>query len=256
VETKEFVSLTGAKEIDRLFHEDNSSNRGDWIDFVFNEEVVNVFPNMISRSVPRYWEVNQETAVWARKFYQEGSNIYDLGASLGAVSWEIAQRFLPEKPPIVAIEQSSAMVQQFQSNLEASDIRNIQIIEEDICNAQIQNASVIVCNYTLQFICTRQRKELLSKIYSALRPKGVLLLAEKVALEDEQSNQKMRQLHHEWKMAQGYSLTEIEEKSRAIANVMPVDAISTHEKRFKEIGFSSVVRWSQKYNFVAWVAQK
>ena len=86
--TKDFVTLTGANGVDSLFQDDNQLS---WLDFAFDEQVVHVFPNMISRSVPGYWEVNQKTAVWARSFYQQGTTIYDLGASLGAASWGTAQ---------------------------------------------------------------------------------------------------------------------------------------------------------------------
>lgn len=255
MQTKTFVSLTGANQIDRLFHEDNQ-NTVDWVDFVFDEQVVKVFPDMISRSVPQYWEVNRQTALWAKKFYQEGSNIYDLGASLGAVSWEIAQQFRPLRPQIFAIEQSSAMVEQFRKNLEANPMDNIEIREQDVCQAMLEDASVVVCNYTLQFVCPSLREKLLQHIYQALRPNGVLLLAEKIAMESVEIEQKIRRLHHEWKQAQGYSLNEIQKKSRAIANVMPVDSISAHQDRLRRVGFSSVILWSQQYNFMALVAQK
>ena len=255
MQTKTFVSLTGADQVDRLFHEDNQDGI-DWVDFVFDEQVVKVFPDMISRSVPQYWEVNRQTALWAKKFYRPGTNIYDLGASLGAVSWEIAQQLLPQNPQIIAVEQSSAMVEQFRRNLNANPMENIQVLEQDVCQAQLENASVVVCNYTLQFVCPSLRENLLQEIYRALCPKGVLLLAEKIAMESPEIEQKIRKLHHEWKQAQGYSLNEIQKKSRAIANVMPVDSISDHRDRLSKVGFSSVILWSQQYNFIALVAQK
>lgn len=255
METKTFVSLTGANQIDRLFHEDNHDSVN-WVDFAFDEKVVKVFPDMISRSVPRYWEVNQQTALWAKKFYQQGSNIYDLGASLGAVSWEVAQQLLPEKPSIIAIEQSSAMVEQFRRNLQENPMPNIEIREQDICQAELENASVIICNYTLQFVCPSLRESLLHRMYQALRPNGVLLLAEKIAMDTPEIEQKIQKLHQTWKQDQGYSLNEVQKKSRAIANVMPVDEISVHQERLRKIGFSSVIQWSQQYNFMALVAEK
>ena len=49
----------------------------------------------------------------------------------------------------------------------------------------------------------------------------------------------IRTLHHEWKQKQGYSLTEIERKSRSIANVMPVDTLTVHKKRLEAVGFTN-----------------
>ena len=255
MQTKTFVSLTGANQIDRLFHEENQDTVT-WVDFAFDEQVVKVFPDMISRSVPRYWEVNKQTALWAKKFYQKGTNIYDLGASLGAVSWEVAQQLLPESPSIIAIEQSSAMVEQFRRNLKENPMPNIEIREQDVCQAKLENASVIICNYTLQFVCPSLREKLLYRMYEALCPNGVLLLAEKIAMDSPEIEQEIQRLHQAWKQEQGYSLNEVQKKSRAIANVMPVDEISVHQERLRNIGFSSVTQWSQQYNFMALVAHK
>ena len=253
---KEFVTLTGAQGIDRLFHE--SAPDINWLDFAFDEQVVHVFPNMISRSVPGYWEVNQKTAVWASHYHQEGTLIYDLGASLGAASWGIAQLCSGE-PRIIAVEKSTAMVKQLQENLEASrEIleHNIEVVEGDVCELDFEPASVIVCNYCVQFICPTQRAALIQKIYDALLPGGVFLLAEKVAMADADIDRKVRELHHQWKMQQGYTLNEVERKSRSIANVMPVDTIEAHICRLKDAGFNTVVQWAQHFNFVSILAVK
>ena len=252
----EFVTLTGAKGVDRLFRDDGAGVN--WLDFAFDEQVVHVFPNMISRSVPGYWEVNQKTAVWARMYHQSNTLIYDLGASLGAASWGIAQ-LCTERPRIVAIEQSSAMVEQLRQNLLASREmidHNIEVLESDVCAVDLEPASVVVCNYCIQFICPSKRQELIQKIFDALVPGGVLLLAEKISMPDSESDAKVRELHHQWKLEQGYTLSEVERKSRSIANVMSVDTVSTHRERLKTVGFSTVVQWTQSFNFVGLLAMK
>ena len=254
--TKEFVTLTGANGVDQLFEEGESGV--DWVDFAFDEQVVHVFPNMISRSVPGYWEVNQKTAIWAKQFYQPGTVIYDLGASLGAASWGVAQT-CEGNPTIIAVEKSSAMVERLQANLKASRQminHNIQVLQADVCDVDFEPTSVIVCNYCLQFICPTQRAYLIQRMYDALTSGGVLLLAEKIAMPTPEADQQVRDLHHEWKQQQGYSLTEVERKSRSIANVMPIDTMSTHQQRLIDAGFSTVAQWSQHFNFVALLARK
>ncbi len=256
LKAKEFVTLTGAQGVDRLF-QDKGAGVG-WLDFAFDEQVVHVFPNMISRSVPGYWEVNQKTAVWASLYHQPNTAIYDLGASLGAASWGIAQ-LCEGHPRIIAVEKSSAMVDQLRQNLLASREmvpHNIEVLQADVCDVPLEPASVIVCNYCVQFICPTRRATLVQKIYDALLPGGVFLLAEKIALSDPESDAKVRELHHQWKMQQGYTLNEVERKSRSIANVMPVDTLETHEVRLKEAGFETVVQWSQHFNFVGLLAVK
>lgn len=256
MDSKDFVTLTGADGVDRIFQDGSYTDT--WLDFAFDERVVHVFPNMISRSVPGYWEVNQKTAVWAKQFFQKGTVIYDLGASLGAASWGIAQT-LQGSPTIIAVEKSQAMVQRLQANLQASRQmidHNIEVLEADVCSVDFERSSVIVCNYCLQFICPSERESLIQRIFDALVPGGVLLLAEKIVMPTTEEDQHVRDLHHEWKQEQGYSLTEVERKSRSIANVMPIDSIQLHRKRLKCAGFSTVVQWSQHFNFVAMLAIK
>ena len=69
-------------ERDRLF-ETTITEPGE---FVFDERVVRVFPDMINRSVPGYATVVSMTAMLARRYAQPNTRIYDLGCSLGAVT--------------------------------------------------------------------------------------------------------------------------------------------------------------------------
>ncbi len=55
-------------------------------DFVFNEDVARVFPDMIKRSVPGYPTIVENIGVLAAQFAQPDTCLYDLGASLGAVT--------------------------------------------------------------------------------------------------------------------------------------------------------------------------
>ena len=52
-------------------------------DFTFNKEVVSVFDDMVSRSVPYYDEMQRMTAELAQDFAQDETNVYDIGCSTG-----------------------------------------------------------------------------------------------------------------------------------------------------------------------------
>ena len=54
--------------------------------FVFDDRVAEVFPDMISRSVPGYQSIIQHCGDLAERFVRADSNCYDLGCSLGATS--------------------------------------------------------------------------------------------------------------------------------------------------------------------------
>ncbi|MCV5755622.1 methyltransferase domain-containing protein, partial [Escherichia coli] len=65
----------------------------------------------------------------------------------------------------------------------------VTVVEADIRNIEIENASVVVLNFTLQFLSPEDRYALLEKIYAGLRPGGILILSEKFVFEDEVSNE-------------------------------------------------------------------
>ena len=51
-------------------------------DFTFDERVVEVFPDMIQRSVPGYATIVSTMGKLAGQYAQNNSNLYDLGLSL------------------------------------------------------------------------------------------------------------------------------------------------------------------------------
>ena len=63
----------------------------------------------------------------------------------------------------------------------------VEILCDDIRQIEIKNASMVVLNFTLQFLPPEDRVALLTKIYQGLNPNGVLVLSEKFRFEDEKS---------------------------------------------------------------------
>ena len=78
--------------------------------FEFDKQVVDVFPDMILRSVPGYPLTISMISIMADKFFQPGTNIYDLGCSLGTVSIAIQNFLRKKKCKIIAIDNSEAMI--------------------------------------------------------------------------------------------------------------------------------------------------
>ncbi|MBF4447979.1 methyltransferase domain-containing protein, partial [Vibrio anguillarum] len=77
----------------------------------------------------------------------------------------------------------------------------VEVIEADIREIEIRDASVVVLNFTLQFLSPEDRLALLEKIYAGLRPGGILILSEKYIFEDETAHELLIDLHHDFKRA-------------------------------------------------------
>jgi len=63
-----------------------SSPLGDIERFKFNQAVVDVFPDMLRRSVPGYESIITQSALLASRYVQPDTHLYDLGSSLGATA--------------------------------------------------------------------------------------------------------------------------------------------------------------------------
>lgn len=226
-------------------------------DFAFDAQVVEVFPDMISRSVPGYSTIINTIGSLSREYAQDNTNIYDLGCSLGAATLAMKRSIKASKCSIIGIDNSSAMVERCKIHVNAFKGESIvEIREGNILNTDITNASIVVLNFTLQFIEPEQRQALIQKIYDGMNTGGILILSEKLEATDTVCNNLLINLHHDFKRANGYSELEIAQKRTALENVMRPDSVETHRSRLSEAGFNHITQWFQCFNFMSLVAIK
>ena len=230
-------------------------NNIDIADFRFDEDVVKVFDDMVRRSVPGYDSMIQMVGLVARMYGQDNTNYYDLGSSTGAISLAIALNNKNKNNQFIAIDNSAEMVKKCQANL-SNKIDNLQVLCSDITDAEINNASIVVLNLTLQFISVGSRVALLKKIYDGLNPGGVLIISEKIHFEDSETQDHITKLHLDFKRENGYSELEIANKRQAIENVMITETKKVHIDRLKDCGFIETSCYFQCLNFVSFLSVK
>lgn len=226
-------------------------------DFTFDESVAEVFPDMIQRSVPGYSNIITAIGMLAQRFVTPNSQVYDLGCSRGAGILSMRRNIQAENIKIIGVDNSLPMVERCRAHIQAyhSDVP-VEIHCADIREVEIKNASMVVLNFTLQFLPRRDRLALLDKIYQGLNPNGIVVLSEKFTFENTQMNELLIDLHHTFKRANGYSELEVSQKRTALENVMLTDSIETHKIRLKNAGFSQVELWFQCFNFGSMIAIK
>jgi tRNA (cmo5U34)-methyltransferase len=241
-------------ERDRIYAETRSDDHSATAPFEFSESVVRVFPDMIERSVPGYRLLLEMTPLMVRRAVQPGTRVYDLGCSLGAATLAARRAVGVEGVEIIAADTSPDMVHRCREIVAADNSRvPVQVLEADACALPIENASVVLMYFTLQFIERAQRAALLQKIASGLRPGGILLLAEKLAF-DSVNQAWLDTHHHDFKRAQGYSDLEIARKRQALENVLVPETRVHHHQRLLDAGFGQVIDWFQCFNFSAMAA--
>jgi tRNA (cmo5U34)-methyltransferase len=226
-------------------------------DFQFDDKVAEVFPDMIKRSVPGYETMIFKLGQLTQKFSQESSNLYDLGCSLGAATQIMQKHTLANHCKIIAVDNSQAMLERCRAHIQAFNFNTpVAFVLDDIQNINIENASVVSLNFTLQFIDPTKRQDLINAIYKGMRSGGLLFVSEKIAFADQSINDLLIELHHDFKRDNGYTELEISQKRSALEHVMKIDTFETHLQRFTQAGFKNATTWYQNMNFASMIAIK
>jgi len=229
--------------------------------FRFNEEVAGVFPDMLRRSIPGYAATIEAIGSLAARYVRRDTNCYDLGCSLGAATIAMRQGIKVPGCRIVAVDTAPAMTIRCEEIIAEDDRRfspptSVDVVEADIRDIDIANASMVVLNYTLQFLALEDRDALMRTIHHGLNDGGLMVLSEKVIDENAEMEQLLVDLHHEHKQRNDYSALEISRKRAALENVLVPETVGAHRDRLMSAGFRDVAVWLRYFNFVSIIAIK
>ena len=229
--------------------------------FRFDDSVAGVFPDMLQRSIPGYAASLEAIGSLAARYVRPDTHCYDLGCSLGAATLAMRQGISTEGCRIIAVDNARAMTERCEQIIAEDDLANspttaVDVIQGDIMNIEITNASMVVLNYTLQFLAVDDRDELMRRICDGLVSGGLLVLSEKVLDEDEHMEELLFDLHHEHKRRNNYSALEVSRKRAALENVLVPETVTQHRSRLKKAGFEHIAVWLRYFNFVSIIAIK
>jgi tRNA (cmo5U34)-methyltransferase len=225
--------------------------------FEFDEQVAGVFDDMIHRSVPFYSEIIDRQVQLVERFYQPGTVLFDLGCSNGNLSIRLACQAGAQPYEIVAVDSSAPMLAAFRARLAACPLgRYITLQCEDIRRTAIENASVVILNFTLQFLPPEDRDALINRIHNGLAHGGILLCCEKIAHADAGMADLQRSFHHAYKRENGYSDLEISRKREALEKVLISESLESPLQRLQRAGFTAMDVWLKWFNFAALIAVK
>lgn len=189
---------------DQLF--DNEKVRRS--DFEFNEEVANIFDDMLKRSVPFYSEQQNLLKAIVKKFYMPGTKIIDLGCSTGTTLIHLAKA-IDNAAQLVGYDNSEPMLGKARANMELANVsEQIELLHadlnEDLSALDFSNASIVTLCWTLQFIRPLKRDALINKIYGSMLERGALIVTEKVLTNDSHMNRFFIEFYFDFKRKNGF----------------------------------------------------
>ncbi len=238
---------------DDLFARDKNIRK-----FEFNHKVAAVFDNMVSRSVPFYSELQEAFIKLGCSFVQPDSSVYDLGCSTCTTLALMASAVDDPTVKFIGLDNSEPMLKKAVEKLEnvgLADRCDLRVAELD-GDFEIENASVVYMNWTLQFIRPLHRDRLMRKIFAGMKEGGALIVAEKVVVSDSMINGLYIDYYHDYKRQQSYSDAEIAGKREALENVLIPYRVDENIELMKRAGFQTVDVFFKWYNWAGFLAVK
>ena len=237
---------------DQVFREEKKAE-----DFKFGANVVSVFDDMVTRSVPFYLEMQRMMTEIAADFAVPGTNVYDLGCSTGTTLVNLDKVLAPDIK-FIGIDDSKEMLAKCRNNFETSGVtRDFDLQYADLNQGvQLENPSVVILCLTLQFIRPLYRENLVESIFNQMNENGCLILIEKVLGEDSLFNRQFIEYYYDFKRRNHYNEMEIAQKREALENVLIPYKLMENRELLLTTGFKYVETFFKWYNFCGMVAVK
>jgi tRNA (cmo5U34)-methyltransferase len=243
-------------EQDRVFQQIDRAE-----DFAFDDRVAKVFDDMVSRSVPFYKEVQRIQSDLVMDFLPEDSGVVcDLGCSTGTtLEYLTKHQKCPESTRFIGYDNSESMLDKARDKLSGQIAAGkVSLITADLNHLpQLPDCNVVILNWTLQFVRPIDREQLLKAVYRALRPGGIVLLSEKILVNDPVLNRLYIDHYLQFKISQsGYTDVENQRKREALENVLIPYRLDENYELLTRAGFARIGTYFQWFNFACMIAVK
>lgn len=220
--------------------------------FEFDEKVVRVFDDMVTRSVPYYLQNQELIFSILSAILPKNAKVLDLGCSTANTLLALSKR---DDLELFGLDNSDEMLKR--AKIKADDLGvKINFYNQNIEDILSLNESfdAIICSYTLHFIRPLLRQELLDKIYKKLNKNGVFILCEKLLYDNKVLQKNIIDIYENYKENQGYSRYEIAQKRAALENVLIPFTYDENVNILKNANFKQIdcfFRWANFCSFIA-----
>ena len=186
-------------------------------------------------------------------FLREGSNVYDIGSSTGSFLNELSSRNNFKKTKFYGVEVVKEMVNYANKNFKR---KNITYLNKDLTKLKFKKSDYITSFFTIQFIEQKHRQVLINKIFQSLNWGGAFFYAEKIRYPDGRSQDMMNEIYKEWKLQNGFSLNEVNSKTKSLKGILDPFSSKGNLTILKNAGFKDIYHVAKFINFEVFLAIK
>jgi tRNA (cmo5U34)-methyltransferase len=222
----------------------------------FNQEVTDVFDDMLDRSIPQYETMREAVCNVASAFATPGSAVIDLGCSTGTALATLRAKLGDGSVSYVGLETSAPMISQAEHRFAGAE--DVEIVRWDLRGGvptiALAPPSVVLSVLTLMFVPVNYRSRILRDVALQLHAGGALVLVEKVIGESTEIDDVLTANYHQKKFQSGYTPDEIERKRLSLEGVLVPLTASWNVQMLLSAGFRSIENFWSWMNFRGWVA--
>jgi len=226
--------------------------------FMFGAEVVRVFDDMVTRSVPLYTPVQQLMAAMVLRCRAPGP-IHDLGCSTGATLVRLIEQ--ADAPlDLVGIDSSENMLEACRRKLAPMlGEHRLTLHRADLEQPEalpVEASGAVILSLVAQFLRPLSRQKLIASLARRISPGGCLVLLEKTVQQGETINAHFIECYHRFKLANGYNRTEVARKREALENRLIPFRADENLAMLREAGFAEAEIFFTWLNFQGYLALK
>jgi len=211
--------------------------------WVFDEKVAARFTNEAEQHIPLYWQTIELSVETIKTSFSTNAKILEIGCATGnTLAYLVSQDF----SHLIGCDSSPAMLDQAHQKLQHFQI---PLVETDHFPIQYAPFEVVMCNWTMHFI--KEREQYIQAIFEGLKSGGLFIMTDKTIQSDA-----MKVLYHNFKLKQGLSLTQIEQKERNLEGVLVPYSLEQNITMLKQTGFINLEILSAAFGFVTFLAWK
>ena len=221
----------------------------------FNQEVAQVFDNMLERSIPQYQVMRQACFDLAKKPITPNSTILDLGCSKGEALRQFVDTY-GESCRYIGIDISEPMLQFAKESFKDTKAK-IEFYNQDLRKEfPVAHAKVILSILTIQFVPIEYRLQIIDNIYRTLLPGGYFIFVEKILGNSAMLDNSFVDIYLNLKKSNGYTQEQIDRKRLSLEGVLVPVTAKWNEDMLKSVGFREIDCFWRWMNFAGWVAIK
>jgi tRNA (cmo5U34)-methyltransferase len=212
------------------------------VDKIFDFNKITDFDEHISLSIPNYGQLFSIFVELTNIFSEFNTTIVDYGCSTGKLLNTITKK---ENCEYIGIDNSNLLP-------ESDTVRFIKTDAITYTTNFNKPTSVVICMFFLQFLNKRNRALMLANLKEHLNDGAILLISEKIILDDNSLDNIISRLHIAEKRI-NFTDKEILDKDRQLLNCMYCKKESELLQELHTLG--SVTKVWQSYNFCGYIVK-